>query len=110
MEPQRPGRRHTVMLADTSDIRSLSIAQRRHADDLTSVAAELSAARIPADAFGPIGSGFLAALNEALVREANRVKGLAERLSAATSTTCAAADAYSAAELFAGQSISRLGA
>jgi len=97
------------MLADTSDIRSLSIAQRRHADDLTSVAAELSAARVPADAFGPIGSGFLAALNEALVREANRVKGLAERLTAATSTTIAAADAYSAAEDAAGQSISRLG-
>jgi hypothetical protein len=97
------------MLADTSDIASLSIAQRRHADDLTSVAAELSAARVPADAFGPVGSGFLAALNEALIREATRARGVAEQLASATSTTGAAVDAYSAAEHGAGRSISRLG-
>jgi hypothetical protein len=110
MEPQCAWRRHTRMLADTSDILALSVAQRRHADDLIAVSAELAEARMPADAFGSLGSAFLAALNDALMQQANRVAQLAERLVAATATTGAAADAYQTTEHVVGQSISLLGA
>lgn len=98
------------MLADTSDLFALSTAQRRHADVLASVAADLTNARVPAEAFGSVGSAFLAALNDALIQDAKRVARLAAQLIAATSTTSAAADAYLVAERFAGQSISALGA
>jgi hypothetical protein len=97
------------MIADTSDIHGFSVAQRRHADDLISVAAHLNAATVAVDAFGPIGAEFVAALNRALRREADEADRLAEHLSLATSTAGAAADAYRAAEGNAGQSISLLG-
>jgi HPt (histidine-containing phosphotransfer) domain-containing protein len=96
------------MIADTSDIHGFSAAQRRHADDLASVAGDLAAATVAVDAFGPVGAGFLAALNHALGREAEQVARLAERLASASSTAGAAAEAYRAAEGHAGQSISLL--
>ena len=110
MEPKRSGRRHNRMIADTSDIHGFSVAQRRHADDLASVAADLTAATVADDAFGSVGAGFLAALNRALRQEAHHATQLAERLTAATSTAGAAAEAYCFAEGHAGQSISHLGA
>jgi hypothetical protein len=97
------------MLADTSDIHALGVAQHRHAADLTAVAADLTAAQVSADAFGSVGAGFLAALNEALAREAHRATLLAERLGAATSTTQAAASAYRSAEFGVGRTISTIG-
>jgi hypothetical protein len=96
------------MIADTSDIHGFSVAQLRHADDLTSVAAELTAATVAVDAFGPIGAEFVAALNRAFRREADEADRLAEQFSLATSTAGAAADAYRTAEGNAGQSISLL--
>ncbi|TPG34605.1 type VII secretion target [Mycolicibacterium hodleri] len=96
------------MIADTSDIQQLSVAQRRHADDLSSVAADLTAATAAGDAFGPVGAEFLAALNRALTQEAHQAQQLAERLSLARSTAGTAADAYRSAESSAGQSISLL--
>lgn len=110
MEPARADSRHNSMLADTSDIHALSGAQHRHADDLTTVAADLTAAQVSPDAFGSVGAGFLATLNGALTREARHAAQLAERLAAATSASGAAAAAYDATELFAGQTISNLGA
>jgi hypothetical protein len=109
MEPTGSGRRHNRMIADTSDIQALSIAHGRHAEDLTSVAADLAAAAVPSDAFGSVGAGFVAALNRALTQEAHTATQLAERLVAANSTAGAAADAYRVAEHHAGQSISHLG-
>lgn len=109
MEPARPGSRHNVVLADTSDIHAFSVALHRHASDLASVAADLTAAQVPADSFGSVGSGFVAALNEALNHDARRVTQLAGRLTAATSTAGAAAAAYETAEHHVGQSISILG-
>jgi hypothetical protein len=97
------------MLADTSDIHALSAAQDRHAADLTAVAADLAAAQVPTDAFGSVGAGFLAALNDALALEAHQASRLAERLGTATSTAVAAASAYSAAEFGAGRAISTVG-
>ena len=99
----------TLMIADTSDIHGFSVAQRGHADDLTSVAADLRASTVAADAFGTVGAGFLAALNQALLREARFATELAERFVAAKHVAGAAADAYDSAERSAGQSISRTG-
>lgn len=99
----------TLMIADTSDIHGFSVAQRAHADDLTSVAAGLRASTVAADAFGTVGAGFLAALNHALHREARLATELAERFAAARHVAGTAADAYVSAERSAGQSISRSG-
>ena len=97
------------MLADTSDIHALSVAQRHHADDVTAVAVDLAASQLPSDAFGSVAASFLATLNEALAQEARRAEQLAARLLAANSATSAAATAYVATELHAGQTISTLG-
>ncbi len=108
MEPKRSGRRHNRMIADTSDIHQFSVAHLRHADDLTSAAADLTAAAAAADAFGSVGAEFLATLNRALLREAHHATQLAERLVAARSTAGVAADAYRSAEGHAEQAISLL--
>ena len=97
----------TLMIADTSDIHGFSVAQRGHADDLASVAADLRASTVAADAFGTVGAGFLAALNQALLREARLATELAERFVAAKHVAGTAAEAYDSAERAAGQSISR---
>ena len=99
----------TPVIADTSDIQEFSAAQSRHADDLASVAADLSAATAAPDAFGPVGADFLMALNQALRREAQHATRLAERLAAAQSAARTAADAYRSAEAQAGESLSILG-
>lgn len=99
----------TLMIADTSDIHGFSAAQSGHADDLASVAADLRASTVATDAFGTVGAGFLAALNQALHREARLATELAERFVAARHVAGTAADAYDAAERSAGQSISRTG-
>ena len=108
MEPARPGRRHNVVLANTSDIHAYGVALKRHADDLGAAAADLFAARVAAEAFGSAGAGFAAALNEALTRESECTAALAERLTAATLVAGTTADAYRSAEGSVGQSISRL--
>lgn len=97
------------MLADTSDIHAFSLAQHRHAADLTTVAADLTAARVPADAFGSVGARFLSALNEAMTQQAQHVTHIADRLAVAGATAKDAADAYLAAERAAGQTISTQG-
>lgn len=96
------------MLADTSDIHAFGVALNRHADDLTAIASGLTAAQVSADAFGPVGAGFLAALNGALVEEAHRVTQLAERLVVATSAAGTAATAYGASEHVVEHTISTL--
>ena len=108
MEPKRSARRPNRMIADTSDIHRFSVAHLRHADDLTSVAADLAAATAAADAFGAVGAPFVAALNRALALEARHAAHLAARLVAARSAANGAADSYRAAESHAGQSLSLL--
>jgi len=110
MEPARRGRRHNVVLVDTSDIHAFGVALARHADDLRSVATELTSAHVSPDAFGSVGSGFVAALNDALNREAVHIERLAARLASATFAAGAAADAYASSEHHVGQFISALGA
>jgi hypothetical protein len=99
------------MLADTSAIHALGAAQARHAADLAAVTARLSSASgaLCTDALGPVGARFLAALAEAVAREAQVVAGLAERVAAAGATAHSNADAYGATEHRAGQSLTGLG-
>ena len=109
MEPARAHRRHNRMLANTSDIHDFSLAQHRHAADLSSVAADLTAARVPDDAFGSVGASFLAAFNAALTQQAQYLTHIADRLTVAGSTARAAANAYEWSETAVGQSMSTLG-
>ena len=97
------------MIADTSDIHGLSVAQRARADDLAAVAADLHASRVAPDAFGTVGAGFLAALNDALLREARLAAHLVERFTAARDVASAAADGYRNTEHHVGQTISQIG-
>jgi Holliday junction resolvasome RuvABC ATP-dependent DNA helicase subunit len=94
------------MLTDTSDIHAFSAAQHRQATDLTAVATELAAARVPAEAFGSVGVRFVSALNAALTQQAQRVTHIADRLTAAGSTAQEAADAYLVAERAVAQTMS----
>ena len=95
------------MIADISDLHAFSTAALGHADDLRSAASDLTAAGVDADAFGPVGADFLVALNRALTLEASRLTRLADRVTAATSTASAIADAYQDAEGSAVQAIWR---
>jgi hypothetical protein len=99
------------MLADTSAIHAFGAAHARHAADLATVTARLTSASggLCADALGPVGARFLAALAEAVAREARLVAGLGERVAAAGATAHSTADAYGAAEHRAGQSLDGLG-
>lgn len=110
MEPERGGRRHNVVLVDTFDIHAFGAALHRHADDLASVAAHLTAARVSGDAFGSVGSGFVASLNDALIREAGQVEQLAGRILDAKSAAAATVASYHLAEDTAGQRLSTAGA
>jgi hypothetical protein len=97
------------MLAHTSDIHAFSDAQHRHATDLTVVAADLAAARVPANAFGSVGAPFLSALNAALTQQAQHLTHIADRLGVAGHVARQAADSLVNAEHIAGQSISNIG-
>ncbi|WP_319445879.1 MULTISPECIES: hypothetical protein [unclassified Mycobacterium] len=111
MEPKRSGARHNRMLADTSAIHAFGAAQTRHAADLAAVTARLASAggSLSPDALGPVGARFLAALGDAVAREARLVAGLGERVAAAGATAQTNADAYGATEHRAGQSLTGLG-
>jgi len=100
------------MLADTSAIHAFGAAHTRHATDLATVTARLTSASgaLCADALGPVGARFLAALAEAVAREARLVAGLGERFAAAGTTAHSTADAYGAAEHRTGRSLTGLGA
>lgn len=99
------------MLADTSAIRAFGVAQNRHAVELAAITARLSSASgcLSPDALGPVGARFLAALTEAVAREARLVADLGERTAAAGTTAHSNADAYGASEHRAGQSLTGLG-
>jgi hypothetical protein len=111
MEPKCSGARPNRMLADTSAIHAFGAAQTRHAADLAAVTTRLESAAgwLSPDALGPVGTRFLAALGEAVAREARLVAGLGERVAAAGATAHSNADAYRATEHRAGQALTGLG-
>ena len=112
MEPGRFDLRHNVVLADTTVIRALGAAHSRQAADLDAVAASLRSAMGPscAEAFGPVGARFVAALAEAIARESHAVAQLSERIAVAGRTAEATAAAFGGSERRAGQAITAAGA
>jgi hypothetical protein len=112
MEPKRAGSRHNRMLADTVAIHAFGAAQARHAAELDAIHARLAAvgARLSPDALGPVGTQFLAALSEAVAREARVMSTLGERVAAAAGTARVTAEAYVATERGAGHAMSERGA
>jgi hypothetical protein len=111
VEPGRVDGRHNVVLADIAVIRALGAAQSRQAADLDAVAATLRSAAGPAcaEAFGPVGARFLAALTEAIARESSVLARLGESVAAAGRTAEDTAAAYGGTELRVGQSITAVG-
>jgi hypothetical protein len=98
------------MLADTSAINALGAAQTRHAADLAAVAARLVSAGggLSRDAFGPVGTRFLAALADAVAREARLVEALGESVAATGLSAHSTAEAYGATERRTGQTLTGL--
>jgi|1186.fasta_scaffold318008_2 hypothetical protein len=93
------------MFADTDAIHTLGAANSEHAADLAAVAAALSS--LPdADALGPVGTRFLAALADATADAARAVTALADRLAAGCHTARASAAAYENADQHTGARVS----
>src|SRR3989442_5950673 len=88
----------TPMFADTDAIRAVAAANSAHAADLTAVATALSSLPDTADALGPVGARFLAALADATTDASRAVAALADRLTAGCRTARASAAAYENAD------------
>jgi hypothetical protein len=97
------------MFADTDAIRAFGAANSAQAADLAAVAAALSSMPDAAASsmLGPIGSGFLAALADAVAHESRAVAALSDRLAAGQLTAVASAAAYENADHQLGAAISR---
>lgn len=110
VEPMGGRVRPNRMFADTDAIRALGAAQSAHADDLTAIAAALSAMPgIAAGAtLGPIGTRFLSALADATTDASRAVLALADRLEVAHGTARSAATAYEDADHQLGAAVSRV--
>jgi hypothetical protein len=94
------------MFADTDAIRALGAATSAHAADLTTVATALSSMPDAADALGPVGARFLAALVDATTDASRAVTALADRLAAGCRTARASAAAYENADERTGAQVS----
>lgn len=92
------------MHADTDAIRTLAAASASHADELAAIASALSS--LPtggaASSFGPVGAPFLAAIIDAVAREADAVVALAERAATTHSAAAASAATYDEVDARAG--------
>ena len=111
MEPRRVDGRHNVVLADIAVIRALGAAQSRQAADLDAISAALvsGGTQLDSDALGPVGAHFLAALADAVARDARLVALLGERVATASATARATADAYVVTEQSTGDALTGLG-
>jgi hypothetical protein len=98
------------MFADTDAIRAFGAASSAQADDLSAIAAALSAMPSPAagPTLGPVGARFLAALADATSDASRAVATLSDRLEAGRSTSGASATAYENADHRLGTAVSRL--
>jgi hypothetical protein len=111
VEPGRADGRHNVVLADIAVIRALGAAQSRHAEELEAISAALvsGGTQLDSDALGPVGAHFLAALADAVARDARLVALLGERVATASATARATADAYVVTEQGTGDALTGLG-
>ena len=96
------------MFADTDAIRSLGAANSEHATDLAAVATALSSLPDSADALGPVGARFLAALADATADASRAVTALADRLAAGSRTARVSAAAYENADERTGAQVSEV--
>jgi hypothetical protein len=95
------------MFAHTEAIRAFGAANSAQAADLAAVAADLSS--MPgADALGPVGVRFLAALADATAETSRAVAALAERLATGCVTAHASAAAYENADADIGALVARV--
>jgi hypothetical protein len=110
MEPVGGHVRPNRMFADTDAIRAFGATSAAQADDLSTIAAALSA--MPSAAadsmLGPVGARFLAALADATTDAARAVAMLSDRLEAGHFTARASATAYENADHRLGAAFSRL--
>ena len=99
------------MHADTDAIRTYGAATADLADELRATAALLRPEISPlvTDAFGPVGTGFAAALAEAAAELAKAVTAISERLDASGAATTAAARDYDGAEAHSRNQIAQVG-
>ena len=88
------------MFVDTNAIHALSRECSTQADDLCTAAAALRSLPGPdaAIALGPVASGFLTALTDAITEEARRVAVLSDDLASAHTVTGDVAHAYADAD------------
>jgi len=94
------------MFADTEAIRTFGAASSAQAADLAAVASALSS--LPgADAFGPVGARFLAALADA-AETSRAVTALIDRLATGGLTAHTSAAAYESADARTGALVSRV--
>jgi len=98
------------MFADTDAIRALGSVNSAQAADLADVAATLSSLPVAATApmLGPVGTGFLTALAEAVADGSRAAAALSEHLSASGMTARSAALAYDDADHGAGRRITEV--
>jgi hypothetical protein len=98
------------MFADTDAIRAFGAVNSAQAADLAAVAATLSSMPGPAagSMLGPVGTRFLAALADAVVRGSRAVATLSDRMEAGHVTAYASAGAYENADHQLGAAVSRL--
>ena len=89
-----------VTRVDSDAVRALAHAHAGHAVDLSSVSASLATLPLAAvaDALGPVGARFAAALSDAITVESAHAAALADSVGAAavTASGCAAASSASA--------------
>ena len=109
MEPNRFDRRRNYVHADIPAIRALATSHARHATDLEALAAALAKVAPPPDAFGSVGTAFLAAVADALTSEARTAEGLTARVVAASNAGSTTADAFDEADLRVGQAVGSVG-
>jgi Excreted virulence factor EspC, type VII ESX diderm len=95
------------MFADTDAIRSLGAANSEHVADLAAVAAAL-ASPPDANALGPVGTRFLAALADATADASRAVTALANRLAAGGHTARTSAAVYEDADERTGAQVSEV--
>ncbi|KUI09019.1 hypothetical protein AU190_04960 [Mycolicibacterium acapulense] len=90
------------MHADTDAVRALAATTAAHADELSAIASKLASLTTSAAAFGPVGRPFLAALADAVEREARMVASLRDHASASGEAAHRTALAYDDADVRAG--------
>jgi hypothetical protein len=88
------------MFVDTNAIHALGTDYSSNADGLSMAAAALASLPGPdaATALGPVGTGFLTALADAIAAEARAIAALGEDLASAQSVAGVVADAYADAD------------